>query len=182
MKPPFERLTVCKKPTMMSYLLPMNKHFEGFFSNWYKCTSSVDTIGYGHTGSMAGLKPAPWTEEYASEVLQQELEGNYLSQTIEACCKIGIDFHKLTEPKQAALVSACYNAGPNIIRKGTWAILFRCGKKRELVEKAFYLWNKSGGKTSPGLVRRRFAEMVLFWDGKVNTDPDGWREYYEAHK
>jgi len=170
------------RPTMNGYLLPLVKHFESFFPTWYKCSSGVATIGYGHTGSVMGLDAAPWTEEYASWVLQRELDALYIPATIEALAKAGIDYSLLSAAQQAAIVSACYNSGPGIISNGTWVRLFRSGASRIEVQNAFYKWNKSAGKISPGLVRRRFAEMKLFWEGKLDYDPDGWKDYYDSHR
>jgi len=171
------------KPQMDDLLLPLIRHFEGYYGDWYKCTSGVRTIGYGHTGSVVGLEPAPWTEEYSSWVLSEcDLKDKYIPATAETCAKVGIDFSLLPTAQKSVFVSMCYNAGPGAIKNGTWVRLFRDGSTREDIEEAFYRWNKSGGKTSPGLVRRRFAEMVLFWEGRLDFDPKGWKEYYESHK
>jgi lysozyme len=170
------------KPQLDDLLLPLIRHFEGYYANWYKCSSNVPTIGYGHTGSMLGLETEPWAEAYAAWVLSEhDLKGKYIPATMEACAKAGIDFTKLSVAQQAVFISMCYNAGPGSITGGTWVKRFKSRKPRAEVEQAFYRWNKSGGKVSPGLVRRRFSEMVLFWEGRVDFEPEGWREYYELH-
>ena len=174
-------------PSMMDYLLPLVRHFEGYYSDWYKCSSGVATIGYGHTGSIVGLKQPPWDEPYAARVLEQDLVEIYIPRTIEALAKCGIRYDLLQPHQQAAIVSLCYNAGPGAIwmRTGepaSWVKALKNDAGIGSIRIAWYRWNRSGGKISPGLVRRRFAEMVLFSDAELNFEPDGWKGYYNAHK
>jgi lysozyme len=178
---------MAQTPDTMEYLLPLVTHFEGYFPNWYKCSSGVDTIGYGHTGSINGLQSPPWSEPYAAEVLSLTLREKYIPAAIEALAKCGIAYDLLQPHQQAAIVSLCYNAGPGSIwmrsgKPASWAAAFKADKSRTEIAAAWYLWNKSGGKVSPGLVRRRFAEMVLFWDMRLDYDPIGWRGYYNERR
>jgi GH24 family phage-related lysozyme (muramidase) len=167
---------------MMDYLIPLNKHFESFSPVWYRCTSGVRTIGYGHTGQSHDLLPAPWTEDYAAKVMAGELELNYIPATIEALTDRGIDWKTLQPYEQAALVSFGYNAGTESIRKATFVGKIAAGAPAHDIERAWWLWNRSNGAVSPGLVRRRFCCSKLFLTGKLDFQPAGWREYYEAHK
>jgi lysozyme len=168
---------------MLDYLLPLVKHFESFAPNWYLCSSGVRTIGYGYTGSGSGLMAAPWTEEYAARVLAVQLETDYEPATVRALSLCGLTYAAFEEYQQAAIVSLCYNAGPGAIyqssgRPATWAQRLKDGADPSAIMEAFYRWNKSGGRISPGLVRRRFTEMNLFYSGVLNFDVPGWHDYY----
>jgi lysozyme len=167
-----------ESPTMMGILLPFIKAFEGYYAVWYRCPAGVRTIGYGHTGSSSGLQPAPWSEEYASRVLQGELEVKYIPDTIAAVNAAGIDWDGLTPHQQAALVSFAYNLGAGAIPRATFIRQIKAGADRQTIRDAWHRWNRGGDGILPGLVRRRFAESLLYFTGRTDTDPAGWRDYY----
>lgn len=167
-------------------LIQFCAYWEGFRPTWYKCSSGVWTIGYGYTGPRDEVRPEPWTEPYARQVLAEQLRGSYRRQAEEALLKCGIRLGDLPVNAQWGVISLCHNAGPGAIYTGhgpaTWAKRLLANEPREEIEEGWYRWNKSGGKISPGLVRRRFGEMRLFWDGVIDYQPEGWRLYYEAHR
>lgn len=167
---------------MMDYLLPMVKEFEQFYPDWYTCPAGVRTIGYGHTGRSSDLLPAPWTEEYASKILTGELELHYIPATIEAVTARGINWDRLKPHQQAALVSFAYNLGPGVIARATFIGKIAAGAPDHDIEHSWRLWNMGGGKILPGLVRRRFSEAKLYLTGRLDYQPQGWRDYYEARK
>lgn len=165
-------------PPMMGILLPFIKAFEGYYANWYHCPAGVRTIGYGHTGSSSGLRAAPWSEEYASRILQGALELKYIPDAITATAKAGIDWNNLAPHQQAALVSFVYNLGAGAVSRATFIWQIKAGASREVIRDSWHRWNRGGNVILPGLVRRRFAESWLYFTGRIDTDPDGWRDYY----
>jgi hypothetical protein len=74
------------------------------------------------------------------------------------------------------LVSLCYNIGEGNLAKST---LLRKVNAKDFAGAAaeFKRWNKGGGKTLPGLTRRRASEALLFqgvpdenYDGKADLN------------
>lgn len=167
-------------------LLAICEHFESFRSTWYRCTSGTRTIGYGYTGPADTVRPAPWNEEYAREILHLQLRGEYRQEAQSALARCGIDLETLPPQQQYAIISLVHNGGPKAIwtqadGPRTWVRRWIAKAPRAEIEEAYYRFNRSGGEISPGLVRRRFSEMRLFWDGIIDFYPEGWREYYRAN-
>lgn len=69
----------------------------------------------------------------------------------------------LNENQHAALVSFVYNCGPGALEKSTLLKELNRGRYA-MVPAQLMRWTKAGGKTWPGLVRRRHAEGVLFME------------------
>jgi lysozyme len=109
------------------------------------------TIGYGCTeGIYEGLV---WTKEQAEAAFRRELAKHeqFVTQIVTV---------PLNQNEFDALVSFCYNLGPNNLRT---LVANRLNKnKRMETAKAFPLYDKAGGKVYRGLVRRRYAEAALF--------------------
>ncbi len=124
------------------------KRYEGCRLAAYKCPAGVWTIGYGHTGN---VKPGmSVTQETAEMFLREDLikfelkVSKYDSQ------------YQWNQNEFDAMVSFAYNIG-------TIDQLTDCGKRsREVIADKMLLYNKAGGKTLNGLIRRRNAERELF--------------------
>jgi len=135
------------------------KEFEGLRLEAYKCPAGVWTIGYGTTARAGvGIKP-----EAGMAVTEAEAEW-YLEQSVakfaagvEAVITAPVD-----ENEFAAMVSLAYNIGMTGFRKSSALRHFNAGDKAKAAA-AIKLWNKAGGKVLAGLVRRREAEVALFW-------------------
>lgn len=129
------------------------KEFEGLELKAYQDIVGVWTIGYGHTGGMA-KKGMIISEETAENLLKADLKR--FEAGVDSLVKI-----PLTGNQFAALVSLAFNVGLGAFRNST---LLKCLNKVELDKAAdeFLRWNKAGGKTVPGLTRRREAERKLF--------------------
>jgi len=69
-----------------------------------------------------------------------------------------------TAPQKAAMTSLAYNIGLSALARSTVLRLHRAGGYAGAA-KAFAMWVKAGGKTLPGLVRRRAAEATLYGRG-----------------
>ena len=133
------------------------KSFEGCVLTAYLCPSKVWTIGYGHT---AGVKQGQSiTKAQAEEFLKTDIVKyeRYVNNTGLA----------LNQNQFDALVSFTYNCGSGNLNK-----LIKNRSLSEIAD-AMLLYNKSEGKTLPGLVKRRKAERDLFLTSvkeTVNTE------------
>ena len=135
------------------------KEFEGLRLEAYKCPAGVWTIGYGTTASAGvGIKPEAGmaiTEAEAEWYLEQAVAK--FAAGVEAVITAPVD-----ENEFAAMVSLAYNIGMTGYRKSSCLRHFNSGEKAKAAA-AIKLWNKAGGKVLAGLVRRREAEVALFW-------------------
>jgi lysozyme len=132
------------------------KRFEGLELEAYPDTGTGGepwTIGYGHTGPdvFPGLKI---TELQAEQLLAKDLE------KFEKCVNNSVRGN-ITQGQFDSLISFTYNVGCGALGK---SILLRCLNNGDDMSAAqeFTKWVKAGGKTLPGLVKRRTAEMELF--------------------
>lgn len=126
--------------------------FEGFRSEAYLCPAGVWTIGFGFT---RGVKPGDkMTRSEAAARLKTELT-EYEEGVFSACTLTPND------NEFSALVCFAFNVGIAGFKKST--VLKRHNESnKEAAARAFGLWNKAGGKTLPGLTRRRMAEAALY--------------------
>lgn len=142
------------------------KHFEGKRLKAYYDPVGIVTIGYGYT-NRAGFGPGVamgdvWTEEKAEDMLRQGLEmfGDKIRPYITA---------PATDEQFGAFVSLAYNIGWQSFIKSTALKRFNAGDVAGCAE-AMLWWNKAGGKVMRGLVRRREAEVSLFWGGHTHVE------------
>ena len=127
------------------------KRFEGLRTKAYLCPAGVPTIGYGHTKDVR-LNDPEITEAEADRLLAEDL-GVYEAAVTEMV-KV-----PLTQNQFDALVSFAFNLGIGALRFST--LLKRLNAGLPCAEE-FDRWTMAGGKTLPGLVRRRAAERRLF--------------------
>lgn len=122
------------------------KKYEGCRLDAYLCPAGVWTIGYGHTaGVVKGMR-----------VTQQQAE-NYLRQDCKSSEKaVNALGKKLNQNQFDALVSFAFNCGIGNLKN-------LCNNRTtEVIGEKLLLYNKAGGKTLPGLVKRRKEEQALF--------------------
>ena len=132
--------------------LELIKHFEGCVLNAYKCPAGVWTIGYGHTKD---VQPGDeWSESHADHMLEVEMEEyeGYVNNSVTA---------PINQDQFDALVSWVYNLGGGNLNASTMLKVLNAGQYEE-VPAQMMRWNKAGGKTLDGLIRRREAESLLF--------------------
>lgn len=128
------------------------KRFEGCRLEAYQDIVGVWTIGYGHTKT---AKPGlTWTQEHADT--QLELEANQYAE--EVADRLQVPY---TPNELGAMTSLAYNIGLGAFTRSTCLDRFNGGDKEGAAE-ALTWFNKAGGKTVRGLVRRRAAEKELF--------------------
>ena len=129
------------------------KSFEGWSATPYLCTGSVPTIGWGTTKGITMNTPAITKEEgdrlFDRDLIQFE---NAVMDLVEV---------PLNQNQFDALVSFTYNCGISALQKSTLLKKLNAGDYGG-VSVEFAKWNKSGGKITKGLVRRRTAERELW--------------------
>jgi len=132
--------------------LSLIKRFEGCRLEAYKCSANVLTIGYGHTG---GVKETDTiTQPEADELLEKDVAKfeKYVSSNVKV---------ELNQSQFDALVAWTFNLGVGNLREST--MLKKLNKADYTsVPNEMKRWNKAGGKTLDGLIRRRNAEALLF--------------------
>lgn len=132
---------------------------EGLVLRPYRDVVGIPTQGVGHT-SRAGaplvtMSNKPWTEEYALEVL-----GNDLSRTFEPRVAKQMPGAKPHEFDGGVMFD--FNTGG--IDKASWVDFWRKGNLVVAGER-FKQWNKAGGRVISGLVKRRAREWLIIEKG-----------------
>jgi len=135
------------------------KEFEGCKLTAYRDAVGVWTIGYGTT-ARAGLGIIPTggmtiTQAEADQLLADGLNkfADQIRPMIEA---------DLNDNQFGACVSLAYNIGAHAFSTSSALKHINAGGDYAKAADSLLLWNKAGGKTLKGLVRRREAERKLF--------------------
>ena len=132
--------------------LSLIKKFEGCKLEAYKCSAGVWTIGYGHT---TGVKEGDvCTQEEAEKLLRGDIFK--FEEYVQDSVKVDLD-----QSQFDALVAWTFNLGPGNLRSSTMLKKLNNGEY-ESVPFEMRRWNKAGGKTLDGLIRRLQAESLLF--------------------
>lgn len=163
------QLAALKPPTSDTRKVSENgvnfiKEFEGFPNGGrpYRDPVGVWTIGYGHIEGV-GPNSKPLTKQQASDLLRHDLDKLYAPHVQ----KLKLP---MTQAQFDAIVSAVYNLGPGILAPDrSLGGALRSGSPAK-VAAALRLYDKAGGRTLPGLTRRRNAEARLYTTGSYNTD------------
>ena len=132
--------------------LALIKKFEGCRLKAYRCSANVLTIGYGHTG---GVKEDDTiSQPEADELLENDIAKfeEYVSDNVIV---------ELKQHQFDALVAWTFNLGVGNLRNST---MLKKLNEADYDSIPFEMrrWNKAGGKTLDGLIRRRQAEALLF--------------------
>ena len=128
--------------------LSLIKKFEGCKLEAYKCSAGVWTIGYGHT---TGVKEGDvCTQEEAEKLLRGDIFK--FEEYVQDSVKVDLD-----QSQFDSLVAWTFNLGPGNLRSSTMLKKLNNGEY-ESVPFEMRRWNKAGGKTLDGLIRRRQAE------------------------
>ena len=128
------------------------KEFEGCKQVAYQDSVGVWTIGYGHTKDVyeGQLSIKKTCERFLTEDIA-EFE-DYVESYVEV---------SLSQNQFDALVAWTFNLGPGNLLKSTMLKKLNEGDY-DAVPDEMRRWNKAGGKTLNGLIRRRDAEANLF--------------------
>lgn len=153
--------------------LDLIKSFEGYHRELADGSAAayldpvlIPTIGWGTIQYPDGTKVQMGdirSRKQCEEYLQHEIEGK--ATAVEKYVTV-----PLTQSMFDALVSFAYNVGVGALSESTLLRLLNI-KDYEGAAAQFPRWVKAGGKTLPGLVRRRDAEQALF--KRDGMQPDG---------
>ncbi|MBI5781830.1 MAG: lysozyme [Rhodocyclales bacterium] len=141
--------------------IDLAKRFEGFHrvpkhdpggAHPYLCPAGYWTIGYGH---LCDPKHPPITEDEAEVYLAQDLKVA-LAATLRFCPVLATE----PEGRLAAIVDFTFNLGAGRLQTST---LRRRVNQRDWPAATTELrrWGYGGGRSLPGLVARREAEVHL---------------------
>jgi lysozyme len=126
----------------------------------YKCPAGIPTIGYGATfypdGKKVTMSDKAITEAEGTALLASML--TKFEQYVDSYC---VD--TITQNQFDALVSFCYNLGPNNLKSSTLLKKVNANPNDETIRAEFMKWTKAGGRVLKGLVTRRTAEADLYF-------------------
>lgn len=144
--------------------LDLVKSFEGYHRELADGSAAayldpvlIPTIGWGTILYPNGIKVQMGdirSRKQCEEYLQHEIEGK--AAAVDKYVTV-----PLTQSMFDALVSFAYNVGVGALSESTLLRLLNA-KDYEGAAAQFSRWVKAGGRTLPGLVRRRDAEQALF--------------------
>jgi lysozyme len=136
------------------------KYFESFGAKPYLCPAGVPTIGYGTTrypsGQKVTLKDKPITQAQAMDYLKYDLKRFELA--VDALIRDDISQNQFD-----ALVSFTYNLGEGNLKASRLAKKVNINPKDPAIAKEFAKWVNADGKKLDGLVKRRKAEVDLYF-------------------
>jgi lysozyme len=135
------------------------KRFEGCRLKAYKCPTNVWTIGYGNTFYEDGMKVKEGdviTQQRAEELAKFIID--QFAVTIEPFI-----LKPLTDNQFSACVSLAYNIGTGGFKRSSVFKKLNINPTDPTIADSFRLWNKGGGKVLAGLVKRREAEIQLYF-------------------
>ena len=128
------------------------KDAEGCRLTAYVCPAGVKTIGFGHTGPDVKLGMTI-TPERAAELFTNDLR--QFEVGVAQLCPV------TTDNQFSSLVSFAFNLGLDSLRTSTLQRMHNEGDYAG-AQGQFGKWCHGGGKTLPGLVKRRLAESKLY--------------------
>jgi GH24 family phage-related lysozyme (muramidase) len=138
--------------------------FEGLRRKLYNDPAGHCTIGIGHLvhrGACNGREPAEFKRGITTQRAYQLLKRD--AKRMEAAVNgLGVP---LNQNQFDALVSFTYNLGPGWTTQKTGIRDALRARRYRAVPREMRKWVKAGGRTLPGLVRRRKAEGRLFASG-----------------
>lgn len=142
--------------------LALIESFEGYVGRPYNDAVGYATVGFGH---LIGYRPytqadvrrfAGWTHADFEDLLRTDMR--QYEDAVKGAIRVS-----LTQGQYDALVSLAYNCGPGAIQ-GNIARLANSGRVNE-IPNVMRQYVHAGGRTLPGLVRRREAEITVFNGG-----------------
>jgi lysozyme len=132
------------------------ERWEGFRERPYLCPAGVPTVGYGFThyadGRRVALTDPPMGQEQARLLLRLLILTRYFPTVMKLCPECD------TPERVGALVDFCYNLGEGKLKASTLRRRIRERRWAD-VPQELRKWIKGGGRTLPGLVLRREAEV-----------------------
>ena len=138
--------------------LQLIKQFEGFSSKIYQDSAGLKTIGYGHLILPCETSSFQNGINEAGAVTLLKKDVAIAEQAVSRLITPPINQNQFD-----ALVSFCYNVGQGNLKSSTLLKKVNKNPDDSTIDDEFMKWTKAGGKTLPGLVRRRVAEAELYF-------------------
>lgn len=134
------------------------ENFEGRRNRAYQDSAGLWTIGIGHLigPSEPELRTAVLTEQQINDIFAEDVA--WAEEAVAAIFP-GITRHNQFD----ALVSFMFNLGPTAVRNGTLDDLINNGASAEAISAKWMQYIRAGGRTVPGLIVRRTAEVKHYW-------------------
>lgn len=157
--------------------LRLIRDFEGCRERAYRDAVGVWTIGFGHTSAAGEPHVTPGmtiTRAEAEAILARDVA--MFAHGVRRLLT-----RQISAEQFSALVSFAYNVGLGACATSSVLKAVNAGDF-DAVPRRLSLWVKAGGKTLPGLVRRRAAEAALFAGaGGATATPETPRGKPAAH-
>ena len=134
--------------------LALIKKFEGCELKAYHCAAGVPTIGYGSTDGVS--IDMEISQARADALLLEDVA--VFEEEVNKSVEVDLEQNQFD-----ALVAWTFNLGGSNLRSSTMLKELNEGNY-EKVPSEMKRWNKAGGQTLQGLIRRREAEGLLFQD------------------
>ena len=130
------------------------------------------SIGYGNTRWKDGT-PVQSGDVILSQQQAEDLMVFWLLKGFDHYRKTIPNFDLMSDGQKAALMSFGYNVGKYWYNSPSFTTISKAVSERpDLVPYALLLYSSSGGKRLLGLVRRRYAEGLL-WNGTWSKEDGG---------
>lgn len=139
---------------VLDFLVRVVMRFEGCRLKSYQDIVGVWTIGWGET---LGVGPGMvWTQDQADAKLRQRV-GQFMLAVLAKCPVL----HLEPPGRVVAATSLAYNIGLGAFGASSVS-RYSNSEQWELAAKAFWLWNKAGGRVVRGLDVRRHVESGIY--------------------
>jgi lysozyme len=147
------------EPVEKDNLRALIEEYEGIKLKAYRCPKGIPTIGIGSTRYDDGRKVKLGDEislDYAEVLYEREVD------------KIRKEVDQLVTPdlnknQEDALVSFAYNVGITAFKSSTLLEKVNKDPRSNSIKREFMKWTTSDGRRLKGLVKRRKAEVDLYF-------------------
>ncbi|KAF2003555.1 glycoside hydrolase family 24 protein [Amniculicola lignicola CBS 123094] len=151
----------CVGPNVNAATIALIKEFEGFVPSPAPDPIGLPTVGYGHLCQTSGCGEVPYSfplsTSTASQLLLSDLKPHQQTITLKTASLVVLNANQY-----GALVSWAFNVGGGNVASSTLLKRLNAGEDAAtVIAQELPKWNKAGGQTSAGLVRRRAAEVSL---------------------
>lgn len=150
-RPGKKTLTATVGAGACALLLSYVPAFEGVILRGYKDPIGIVTACAGHTKT--AVLGRPYTPAECTALLDQDLADH--AEGTMACIKVPVN-----TGEKAAYVSFAFNVGVGAFCRSTMARKLNAGDHAGACAE-LSKWTKAGGKTLPGLVKRRSTERAI---------------------
>jgi lysozyme len=145
--------------------LKLTESSEGWYPYRYNDAARYCTIGYGHLIKKSpcdGTEPGEFLHPLSEQKGEDLLASDMASSRYTVIIAVEVD---LTNGQFAALSDFVFNVGTSNFMRSTLLKAVNA-EEEDRISGQFRRWTLAGGKTWPGLVKRREREIALFYEGR----------------